>query len=100
MRRLIQHACAYVMGLTGSPVAADAYAQCTLAAALVCASWIELAYPGGDEAAYERLRAAAKAATDAAVSVNTAAGGGTLMLDPPLFGFPDPPLWKDTFAFW
>lgn len=75
---LIGHACAWVTGRVGTPIAAVATPACRVAAALWAAYWVELAYPerDADVQVYDRLRPDAEDATTAAGGLNDAAGGG------------------------
>ncbi len=99
---IIAHACAWVTGAVGSPVADAAFPVCQVAAALWAAYWIEIGYPerDADVSVYDRLRKDAEMATASAAGVNAAAGGaGALDPDDPgttvLYSFPDPPLYAD-----
>lgn len=99
---IIGHACAWVAGAVGSPVADAAYPICQVASALWAAYWIEIGYPerNADVEVYERLRRDAEMTTKAAASVNAAAGGAS-SVDPDdpgttvLYAFPDPPPYAD-----
>lgn len=94
---LIEHACSWVAGMVGAPIADAAFPQCTVAAALWAAYWAEIGYPerDADVTVYERLRVDALAAVDAARATNLAAGGGgTVAPDAEavpvtLYAFPD-----------
>jgi len=76
--RLIRHACAWVMGRTGSPVMPIAAGQAAVAAALLAAFWAEIGYPerDADVAVYDRLRTDFEASLAVAIDVNRGAGGG------------------------
>lgn len=106
---LIAHACTRVTAAVGSPVAAPAQALAGVAAALLAAYYVEIAYPerNADVAVYDRLLVEAKAAMASAAEVNSAAGGATTT-DPTEdaapggigFAFPDPPTFADAVFSW
>lgn len=102
----IDQACVKVLGEVGSPVADAAEDACRVAAAWWAAYFIELGYPerDADVRVYEQLRVEATSATKTAAAVNAAAGGGTTLQQQPqdalmpVFSFPDPPTWADTWV--
>ncbi len=104
---LLVDACAWVAAEVGAPVAAQAHDMMRVAAALLTAYRVELAYPerDADVSVYDRFRVDAEAAVTVAAQVNRANGGGAGTDEegrPDVlaqYEFPDPPAWADV-TFW